>query len=329
MFDPHRPAIVFLDADTVGDDIDLSALRQLGDFKAYPTTQPEERAGRIKEAEIVLTNKVVIDRKAMQEAERLRLICVCATGVNNVDLTAAEEQRIAVCNVSGYSTESVTQHTMALLLNLATNAHQHAKEITKWPHSPIFTSHDYPVVEIAGKTLGIVGAGAIGSAVGRSAESLGMDVQTLARNQANLKKPSNHSWPRVGSEPFFQTSDVVSLHCPLNDQTRHLINARTLSLMKADAFLINTGRGELIDESALAKALKEKRLGGAALDVLSEEPPPSNHPLLAPGIPNLLITPHTAWLSKQARTRLMEEVAANVTAFLAGSPQNLVTPLPP
>ncbi|MEM7146074.1 MAG: D-2-hydroxyacid dehydrogenase [Verrucomicrobiota bacterium] len=320
---PHK--IVFLDASTVGSgDVDLSRFEDFGTFDAYPTTSPEEKIEHLHDATIAITNKVVLDQSTLEHCPQLRLICVSATGVNNIDLDAARSMNIPVCNVAGYSTNSVAQHTISLLLNLATNHHRLAQEHHKWPHSPIFTRLDHPVTEIAGKTLGIAGAGAIGSAVGRAAEALGMNIQTLARPGSG--NPTNTApWPRVAKDNFFQTSDAISLHCPLNDETRHLINLDTLALMNNEAFLINTGRGELIDEPALADALRSGHLGGAALDVLSIEPPPHDHPLLAPDIPNLILTPHTAWISREARERLISEVAANIRAFLDGTPRNLVT----
>jgi glycerate dehydrogenase len=316
--------IIFLDAATVGTgDLDLSRFEAFGAFTAHDTTTPKQTIERIRDAHIVLTNKVILDRPILEACESLRLICVCATGVNNIDLETARKRGITVCNVSGYSTPTVCQHTVALLLNLATNAHRHAAELSQWPSSPIFTRLTHQVVELAGKTLGIVGAGDIGTRVGLAAAALGMNIQTFARD--NQAQTTPQGWPRVPLNEFFAISDAISLHCPLTDDTRHLVNAETLALMKPGSFLVNTGRGELIVEDALANALRSGQLGGAALDVLSVEPPSPDHPLLAPDIPNLLVTPHTAWISLEARERLLDGVLANIHAFLSGAPRNVVT----
>ncbi len=317
------PSITLLDAATLDrGDLDLGQIAALGDFTSHPVTAPDQVAGRIREAEIVLSNKVVLDREIISQAPRLQCICVCATGVNNVDLDAAKEKGIVVCNVSGYSTPTVTQHTLCLLLNLATNIHRYASEAALWPQSNIFCRLNYPVVELAGKTLGVVGAGKIGSAVGAAAASLGMRIQVLGR-EGHLD-PTPEGWKRLPRDEFFRTSDAVTLHCPLTPDTRHLINSQTLNIMSAGSFLINTGRGDLIDEPALADSLRRGHLGGAALDVLSQEPPPPDHPLLASDIPNLILTPHSAWTSRESRERLLDGLLANITSFLAGSPSNRV-----
>jgi glycerate dehydrogenase len=322
MSDP--PRITFLDASTVDNgDLDLRHLRALGEIKVHAISAPEDVAERIAGADIVLTNKTVLDAAALSAAApTLKLVVVCATGVNNVDLEAARTNGITVCNVVGYSTPAVAQHTISLLLNLATKVHRYAAEADQWPASPIFTRLDHTVVEVEGMTLGLAGAGSIGCRVGEIAEALGMDVQVLARpGSLTAKHPE---WPRVSADEFYSSSDIITLHCPLTEATQHMINGKTLRLMKHSAMIINTGRGPLIDETALADALRSNRIAGAALDVLSVEPPPADHPLLDPEVPNLIITPHTAWISQDSRSRLMDGVAHNIRSFVAGTPVNVV-----
>lgn len=317
------PTLVFLDRDTLdAGDIDFAPLEAIGPVTYHPRTLADERAGRVGDAEIILTNKVLIDAAVMDAAPRLRLIQVVATGINNVELDAARARGIAVCNVSGYSTPSVTQHTFALLLNLISNVHAYAAEALRWADSPIFTRLDHPIGELSGRTLGVAGLGAIGRSVAAVAEAFGMRVVGLAREGA--APGSGGDYPRLPRERFFSECDAITLHCPLTDDTHHLINRDTLALMKPSAFLINTGRGPLIDETALAEALRNRVIAGAGLDVLSVEPPSADHPLLDPAIPNLLVTPHTAWASREARRRLLDGVVANVLAFLSGERLNRV-----
>ena len=313
--------IVFLDlATTNRDDLDFSELEKLGNLVTYPMTAPHEIAGRIKDANIVLSNKVVIGADDMDSAADLKLIQVVATGVNNIDLDAAKERNLAVCNVSGYSTEAVAQHVFASLLNLTSNVHRFAAEPEKWAESPIFTRLDYPVAELSGKTLGIVGFGSIGKAVARIAEAFGMDVVAYGREGAS----SSGEIPRLSPDAFFATSDVITLHCPLTDDTKHLIKGETLSMMKPEAILINTGRGDLIHEESLVEALKNGTIAAAAIDVLTPEPPPADHPFLTAGLTNLFITPHTAWSAKEARQRLLDGIVENINAFRNGEQVNRV-----
>lgn len=320
---PGSPTIVFLDSSTMSaGDMDFSALRNFGTLTLHDTTSPEEVTGRIAGAQIVITNKVVIDAEILTHADSLQLIVVCATGVNNIDLTAAKARNVIVSNVAGYSTSSVAQHALSLLLNLAGNTHRYAAEANLWPQSPIFTRLAYPMTEMQGKVLGIAGAGSIGCALGEAVTAIGMNVQVLARQGSLTDK--HPEWPRVPHQEFFSSSDVISLHCPLTADTRHMINSTSLRLMKPGAFLVNTGRGELIHESALAESLRTQHIAGAALDVLSREPPPLEHSLLAEDIPNLLITPHTAWTSLEARNRLLEGIATNLRTYLAGNPANRI-----
>lgn len=318
--------IAFLDTSTVtrGNDVDLHPLRCLGEWTAHEHTTPSQTGDRVRDTSVVISNKVVLGPEEIGAAgASLKLIAVAATGTNNVDLEAAKQAGVQVCNVSGYSTDSVAQHTLALILNLCTSMSRYVNEPAEWADSPIFTRLDYPVVELRGQTLGLVGAGHIGGRVGELAEAFGMSVQCLARNGSRDRR--HPRWPRPQRDVFFQTSDIVSLHCPLTSSTRRLINAETLSLMKQTALLINTGRGELVDEDALTEALRGGRIAGAGLDVLSEEPPRRDHPLLQLRHPRLLITPHSAWSSREARQRLVDGVAANIRTFLeTGTPRNPV-----
>lgn len=318
--------IVFLDRSTTDrnapgiDDIDFSRLEALGSVTSHDITRPEETATRIADAEIVLTNKVVIGAAEMDAAENLQLIQVVATGVNNVDLDAAKDRKLAVCNVSGYSTEAVAQHVFASLLNLESNIHRFAAEPEKWADSPIFTRLDHPIGELAGKTLGIVGLGSIGKAVARIGLAFGMKVIALAREDSS----STGGMPRLPRDEFFAVADVITLHCPLTPENHHFINAKTLSQMKPSAILINTGRGDLVDEPALVEALKKGTIRAAAVDVLSPEPPSADHPFLTADLDNLFITPHTAWSSREARQRLIDGVVENIEAFRRGEERNRV-----
>ena len=318
--------ITFLDASTVSpSDLDLGALERLGTLTCFDHTSPDGTVAHCGDADVVITNKVLITAEVFEKCRDLKLVLVSATGVNCVDLEAAKAHGVPVCNVAGYSSSAVAQHVFALLLNLVTNVHRFAAEADQWPASPIFTRLDHPVIELSGRTLGIVGLGDIGSSVATVAQAFGMKVQVLAREgSTNAHLPE---LPRVDRATFFSSSDVISLHCPLTAETEKLIDAEVLESMQPDAFLINTGRGPLIDEAALAKALRNGGIAAAGLDVLSVEPPPSDHPLLAPDLlasGRLLVTPHTAWTSREARQRLLDGVAANLTAFLAGSPTNRV-----
>ncbi|BDS05138.1 glycerate dehydrogenase [Oceaniferula spumae] len=304
--------IVFLDtATTDRDDLDLSSLESLGQLTYHPLTSPQQTAERLEKATIAITNKVVIGGDVLEKCPNLKLICVAATGVNCIDLDAAERHGVPVLNVSGYSTDSVAQHVFAMMLSLATSLHRYAPESEKWAESPMFTRLDYPIFALAGKTLGIVGLGNIGQKVAEIAQAIGMKVVAYARENAE----SSGGIERLEKEQFFAQSDVITLHCPLTPETENIINKETLQLCKPGAILINTGRGPLIDEHSVAEALRTGQLGGAGLDVLTAEPPSKDHPLLAKDIPNLLITPHTAWASKESRQRLIEGVAENIRNF--------------
>jgi glycerate dehydrogenase len=292
----------------------------------YSVTSASETRARLAGHDVVVTNKVVIDRAVLDsnEAGHLKLIAVAATGTDIIDKAAAAQCGVAVCNVPGYATQSVAQFTMALILQLASCACSYigAVKAGAWQKSPVFSLLSYPTMELRGKKLGIVGYGNIGRMVAQMARSFGMEVLVAARPGA---PPLPADRPPL--DLTLREADFVSLHCPLTPETANLINQQSLSLMKPTAFLINTARGALIDEAALVSALREKRIAAAALDVLTKEPPPADHPLIraAAELDNLLVTPHAAWSAREARERLLEEVTANIAAFFAGEPRNIVT----
>lgn len=276
---------------------------------------------RARDAEIVLTNKTVLNHEQIKSLPKLRYIGVLATGYNIVDVAAAREQNVPVTNVPTYGTKSVAQMTLALLLELTQHVGHHAQTARagRWTKSPDFCYWDFPLVELEGLTMGIVGYGRIGSAVGELAAAFGMRV--LAHSARPPKRPAPNAL-FVSLDELFTASDVISLHCPLTPETKHLVNAARLSQMKPSLFLINTSRGPLVDEQALADALNDGRIAGAGLDVLAVEPPRPENPLLK--AKNCLVTPHIAWATRAARARLMETAVANLRAFLRGEPQNVV-----
>jgi glycerate dehydrogenase len=301
-------------------DLSWDALRALGPCEIYDRTPAEEVVARAGEAEIVLVNKVDLTRQVLAQLPRLRFIGVLATGYNCVDVAAAREQGILVANVPTYGTTSVAQMVMAHLLNFALHVADHARSVAGggWTRSKDFCYWDYPLVELAGLTMGIVGFGRIGQATARLARAFGMQV--LAYEIAPI--PPMDGVRQVDLESLFRQSDAISLHCPLTPETAQLVNAPRLALMKPTAYLINTSRGALVDEPALAAALHAGRIAGAGLDVLSSEPPRSDNPLLA--APNCYVTPHIAWATRSARQRLLDIVVANIRGFLAGRPENIV-----
>lgn len=313
---------VFLDFSTVSrSDIDLSALEDIAaDWGFHATTKPDQTLGRIQNAEIVVSNKVVIDREMMQSCSNLKLICIAATGTNNVDLEAAKDRGIRVTNVAGYSTPSVVQQVFSMILGLTTRQAEHSQAIDagRWQQSNQFCLLDFPFRELQGKRMGIVGYGGLGKAVAQVAEAFGMEI-VLANRPGGEPTPG-----RVDLQELLPQVDILSLHCPLTEQTTNLIGKNELKLMKSDALLINCARGGVVDEFALAQTLVKGEIGGAGVDVLTKEPPTDGNPLLEPGIPNLIITPHIAWASKESRQRLVNEVAANIAAFYAGDERNIV-----
>jgi len=313
--------IIVLDGFTLNPgDLSWDELKSLGDCNIYDRTPPEEVVRRGADADVVLTNKTPVTRDSILALSRLKYIGVLATGYNIVDIAAARERNIPVTNVPTYGTRSVAQHTFALLLELTQHAGHHARTVRdgRWTKSPDFCYWDYPLVELDGLTMGIVGYGRIGNAVAGLAVASGMKV--LAASATPKSTSGNIHF--IDLEILFRQSDVVSLHCPLTPQTKNLVNQERLALMKPTAFLLNTSRGPLIDEHALADALNSGRIAGAAVDVLSVEPPPADNPLLH--AKNCLVTPHIAWATRAARARLMQIAVANVRAFLEGKPQNVV-----
>ena len=317
---------VILDSQTLKpSELDFSALEnELPHWTYYEQTGPDDVKNRLRDVTVAITNKVVIDEEALAAASELKLIGISATGTNNVDLDAARRRGVVVCNVSGYGTETVAQHTLALALGLATRWHQYDRDARQaWPRSSMFCRMDYPVFDLNGKTLGLIGHGALGRRVDALAKAFGMRV-LVARS---LRPDAAPDPARASLEQLLAESDLISLHCPLTEHTDKLVNRDFLAAMKPGAFLINTARGGLVDEPALAEALRAGRLGGAALDVLGQEPPPADHPLLAADLPNLIITPHSAWVSTESRQRLLDGVVANVRAWKAGRPINVVNGL--
>lgn len=314
----HRPRLVVLDGHTTNPgDLSWQPLEALGDLTVHARTTAEQLAGRIAEADVVLTNKTRLDAAALAAAPRLRGISVLATGHDVVDGVAARGRGVPVCNVPEYGTASVAQAVFALLLELTNHTGALAEGVRqgRWSSCPDFCYWDAPIQELAGLRFGVLGHGRIGAAVGRIAAAFGMEVLRHRRTAA----PGD-----VDLATLLRHSDVLSLHCPLTPATRHLLDGDRLALMRPTALLINTGRGALIDEHALAAALSDGRLAGAGLDVLSLEPPAGDHPLLR--APRCLITPHVAWASRAARQRLIEASAANVAALLAGRPRHVVNP---
>jgi glycerate dehydrogenase len=314
---------VILDEETLGDGLDLSPLLDaLPHWDRHPISDQSQIVERIADADVVVLNKVELDRAIIDAAPKLKLIALAATGSNNVDLIAARERGIAVCNVTAYGTPAVSQHVFALLLALATRLFDYRQAVRdgRWSESAHFCLFDYPIVELAGKTLGIVGYGELGRGVAKLADAFGMRVLIAQRPGGEAQAD------RIPLAELLPQVDALSLHCPLNDATRGLIGADELALMKPSAFLINTARGGIVDEQALADALRTGKLAGAGFDVLSSEPPKLDNPLLAADVPNLIVTPHTAWAARESRQRVVEQVALNIRCFLDGAPRNLLNP---
>src|SRR5438093_7197711 len=313
--------IVVLDGYTLNPgDLSWEELQALGACRIYDRTAPEEVVKRAADAGIVLTNKTVITREQIFALPNLSYLGVLATGYNIVDVAAASERNIPVTNVPTYGTRSVAQHTFALLLELTHHAGHHAQTVHdgRWTKCPDFCYWDYPLVELESLSMGIVGLGRIGKSVAELALAFRMNV--LATVLTSRQAPPGVQI--VELETLFRRSDVVSLHCPLTPETKNLVNAQRLALMKPTAFLLNTSRGPLVDERALADALNCGRIAGAAVDVLSVEPPPADNPLLR--AKNCMVTPHIAWATRAARARLMQVAVANIRAFLNGSLENVV-----
>jgi glycerate dehydrogenase len=323
----------FLDYDSLGPaDTDRTPLtRLLPDCVFHGATSADERAARVRDAEIVFVNKVVLDRATLEAAAQLKLVCVAATGTDNVDLQVARERGIAVCNIRDYCTPSVVQHVYALLLalNQRLGAYEARVRQGDWAAGTQFCLLDPPVRELAGRTLGIVGLGTLGRAVAAAAGAFGLQVLAARRpyaadDESHLYKVSGAEVPRIGFGALLAKADYLSLHCPLTDDTRHLMNADAFTRMRPGAILVNTARGALVEPAALLNALKNGQLGGAGIDVLDAEPPPADHPLLEARHAGLIVTPHMAWSAREARQRAIDELAANVAAFQRGDARNRV-----
>jgi glycerate dehydrogenase len=324
-----KPKIVVLDAYTtspqaVGESHpshpSWDALAALGELHLYKRTQSTEVLSRAEGATVIFTNKVIINQQLIESLPHLRYIGLMSTGTNVVDLEAAKERGITVCNVPAYSTASVAQHAIALLLELATRLSAHADLFRSgsWASQPDFSMTAGPIMELSGKTFGLVGCGEIAQATARIAHALGMRILVHSRTKKSTDFPCE--W--VDRQHLLKEADAISLHCPLTRETHHWIDSGTLAAMKPGAFLINTGRGPLVNEEAVARALRSGQLGGYGADVTATEPPPADHPLR--GVPGAVVTPHVAWASSEARGRLMHTLVSNLEAFLAGEAINQV-----
>ncbi len=310
---------VILDSDSLGD-IDLSAITGLlDDWDVYGTTQPSETLERVCHADIVLTNKIQLDGEILGKLPRLKHISIMATGTNNIDLDAARIAGITVSNAVAYATPSVVQHTMTLMLALATSAPAYIADVRqgKWQQASVFCMLNHPISELSGKILGIVGHGELGSNVAKVAQAFGMEVRIASRDgtRSNDRQPLDELLP---------TLDYLSLHCPLTKENRHMINVRTLAKMKPSAFLINTARGGLVDSNDLMDALRCGEIAGAAIDVLDSEPPATDEPLISTQLQNLIVTPHNAWGAIESRSRLLQQMVENINGFLSGRPLRVV-----
>ena len=314
--------IVVLDGYTANPgDLSWEGLELLGEVTVYDRTKPNETVARAAEAEIVITNKVVIGREEMAQLPHLIYIGVLATGYNVVDIAAARDRGIIVTNVPAYSTESVAQMVFAHLLTVTNHTERYAIENRqgRWSSNPDFCYYANSITELADKTFGIVGLGNIGQRVAQIAQAFGMKVKAFTSKPAEALPGGIQ---KADLKELFQTSDIISLHCPLTPDTHHLIKAETIAWMNPETILINTGRGPLVDDAALAEALKAGRLKAYCADVMTEEPPKADNPLLQ--VDNAYITPHIAWATKEARQRLLQIATTNVSAFLKGTPQNVI-----
>lgn len=315
--------IVILDSNALNPgDMSWDQIKAFGDVTTYPRTQgKDEIIARIGDSDIVLLNKVPIDAEILDACPSVKLICCLSTGYNVVDIHAARDRNIPVCNVPAYSTAAVSQFTFALLLELCHRIGHHDQTVHdgKWTACPDFCYWDTPQMELAGKTMGIIGFGRIGQAVGRIAKAMGMEVLAYSRSR---RSEGEKIAEYVDLETLLHSSDIISLHCPLFPETEKLINARAIEKMKDGAILLNTSRGQVIDEAAVADALKTGKLRGAAMDVVSEEPIRADNPLLS--APNCIITPHMAWAPMETRQRILDITVENIRGFLSNNPINVV-----
>ena len=323
----------FLDYKTVDpSDLDLSPLRKIApNLILYDKTAADEVNKRIQDAEIIIINKTKLDAAALYQAKKVKLICLVATGTDNVDLVAAKEQGVTVCNIKNYCTDSVAQHVVLSILALSHHFNEYQLSLKQglWQKSEQFCLLEYPITELSAKTLGIVGLGVLGTAVANLAVSFGMRILVAEsfrpENSMTNDAQQKPEFKRVPFQDLVSQSDVISLHCPLTPETKNLFDLKTFKSMKKNALLINTARGGLINDEALLHALEHGSIAGAALDVLDREPPAADHPLLNSGLPNLIVTPHVAWAAKEARQRALDEIAKNIACYLKGEPRNVVT----
>jgi glycerate dehydrogenase len=312
--------IVFLDRETLGPRAVLRTPSFPHELECFPRTSVDQIAARIVDADIVITNKVPLDRATIHGPKRLRLVAVAATGANIIDTEACRERGVIVSNIRGYARHTVPEHVWALIFALRRNliAYRHAVQVGRWQESDQFCFFDHPIDDLSGSTLGLIGAGDLGAQVGRIAGALGMNVQFAARKGQPLSRPD-----RVSFETLLRTSDVISLHCPLTAETRNLIDYPEFQAMARKPIVINTARGGLVNEHALVRALDEGLIAGAGFDVATAEPPPQDHPLMrVASRPNVIVTPHVAWASRGAVQALADQLVDNLEAFAAGSPRN-------
>lgn len=316
---------VFLDYKTLSpNDLELQKLWEMPfKWERYDSTTAGQTADRISDAEVILTNKVVIDRQLLSDNPQIKYIVILATGTNNVDLEAATELGVPVSNIVGYSTESVAQHTFATILSLKRKLAEYRISVNtgEWSASPFFCLPIHSIQDLSGQTLGIIGYGSIGKRVHKLAEAFGMNVLI----SESLVPGSSNSEERTSLKTLYKQSDVISLHCPLSEYSRNLIGKNEFSMMKPSAILLNMARGGIVVENDLFDALKTGQIAGSATDVMTEEPPSEDHILLKEELSNLLITPHIAWASQQARQNLVNQLCDLLRTFLDGELKNLVT----
>ena len=296
----------------------LTCIEELGELTTYELTSPEQVVAHSQGADVLITNKVVLNRDTISQLKTLKLICVSATGTNNVDLNAAEEFGIAVTNVAGYSTPSVVQHTFSLVTNLLGNTHRYQRDCQQgaWQKSEMFCRLDYSFNDLQGKTFAIIGGGTLGKGVATVAQAFGANVVVAERKGASCREG------RTPFEEVLKTADIISVHCPLTDETRDLISLDELKMMKPSSIIINTARGGIINEADLATALEQNLIAGAGVDVLTKEPAEPSNPLANCTGENLLLTPHIAWASTESIVRLINEVSLNIAAFTNGESRN-------
>lgn len=313
---------VFLDLETVDNgDLDRSQLSScVAYWQWHEFSEPPQIGGRIRLADVVISNKCMLDRAAIESAENLKLIALAATGANNVDLAAATDFGVTVCNIRDYATHAVAQHAITLMLNLLTAQPWYWQSVRQgaWSNSRQFCLNDRPIREFRELTLGIIGFGVLGRATAELAQSMGMKVLIGERRGCAVREG------RMSFDELIRKADVLSIHCPLTEESRGLIDGAVMRAMKPDALLVNTARGGIINEQDLADSLREGLIGGAGVDTLGKEPPPPDHPLLAHDIPNLIVTPHNAWASRTARQSAVDQLAEVIRAYAAGAPLNKI-----